>query len=675
MNIIVKQHDIKDCGICCLKSIMRYYGGDIPLETLRLDAKTNKNGTTAFNLIKTAQRYGFNAIGKKITEIEDNKILPAIAHVELPNGLNHYVVVTKINKNILTVMDPAKGIKKYTKEEFYKIWTNIILIFKPYHAIPHIKTHNALKEITLKILKEEKTLIIKLLLINIFTTVISILLSYYFKIILSSLETNYINTTIIIMIIFLILSFYNIIFRYTKNKLKIYLNKNIDIKIIIDFIEHIFRLPLNVVKNRTSGEIISKINELNNIKELFSEIITTIFLDITLVIGSAIFLYNISSKLFLILCIIALIYILIGIISIPIVNKKINNNIDLETDCNSNIVENIDSIETIKNMNIEEYKIEQITIKYIEYLEDSLSYANFINNKYLLDSFITEIGMFIISSIGIIMIYQNNLSLINLMTFNSLLNYFIDPIEKIINILPKYQLIKLSINKINEFTSIKEEKLNNSSFIKTGDIKFEDITYSYNNYNNVLNKKRLIIQENDHITIKGKSGCGKSTLFKMLNRSIDDYKGNIKIGDINIKDYSLQTIRSNIVYISQREKIFTDTIKNNILLNNKITDYELQTILKITKVDEIIDKKNFRLDSLLYDSGYNLSGGERQRIILARALVKKPKVLVLDESLSELDSSKEKEIIKNIDNYLKNTTLIYVSHNNKNYLKKVKTIK
>lgn len=675
MNIIVKQHDIKDCGICCLKSIMRYYGGDIPLETLRLDAKTNKNGTTAFNLIKTAQRYGFNAIGKKITEIEDNKLLPAIAHVELPNGLNHYVVVTKINKNILTVMDPAKGIKKYTKEEFYKIWTNIILIFKPYHAIPHIKTHNTLKEITLKILKEEKTLIIKLFLINIFTTVISILLSYYFKIILSSLETNYINTTIIIMIIFLIISIYNIIFRYTKNKLKIYLNKNIDIKIIIDFIEHIFRLPLNVVKNRTSGEIISKINELNNIKELFSEIITTIFLDITLVIGSAIFLYNISSKLFLILCIIALIYILIGIISIPIVNKKINNNIDLETDCNSNIVENIDSIETIKNMNIEEYKIEQITIKYIEYLEDSLSYANFINNKYLLDSFITEIGMFIISSIGIIMIYQDNLSLINLMTFNSLLNYFIDPIEKIINILPKYQLIKLSINKINEFTSIKEEKLNNSSFIKTGDIKFEDITYSYNNYNNVLNKKRLIIQENDHITIKGKSGCGKSTLFKMLNRSIDDYKGNIKIGDINIKDYSLQTIRSNIVYISQREKIFTDTIKNNILLNNKITDYELQTILKITKVDEIIDKKNFRLDSLLYDSGYNLSGGERQRIILARALVKKPKVLVLDESLSELDSSKEKEIIKNIDNYLKNTTLIYVSHNNKNYLKKVKTIK
>ena len=172
MNIIVKQHDIKDCGICCLKSIMRYYGGDIPLETLRLDAKTNKNGTTAFNLIKTAQRYGFNAIGKKITEIEDNKLLPAIAHVELPNGLNHYVVVTKINKNILTVMDPAKGIKKYTKEEFYKIWTNIILIFKPYHAIPHIKTHNTLKEITLKILKEEKTLIIKLFLINIFTTVI-----------------------------------------------------------------------------------------------------------------------------------------------------------------------------------------------------------------------------------------------------------------------------------------------------------------------------------------------------------------------------------------------------------------------------------------------------------------------------------------------------------------------
>lgn len=670
MNITVRQNDIKDCGICCLKSIMRHYGGDVPLETLRLDAKTNKNGTTAFNLINTAKKYGFNAIGIKTNKLDNNTILPAIAHLEMPNGLNHYVVIIKINKNYIHIMDPAKGLKKYKKDEFNKMWTNVILVFKPYHNIPHINTKNALKEVTLNILKEEKYLINKLLFINIITIIISIIISYYFKITLSSIENNYINTTILIIIIFLFFNIYNVYLKYLKNNIKIHLNKNIDIKIIVDFIEHIFRLPLNVVKNRTSGEILTKINELNNIKELFSEIITTILLDITLLICSSYFLYSINSELFFILCIISLVYVIIGIIYLPITERKLNNNIDLETECNSNIVENIDSLETIKNLNIEESVIDKITKKYINYLEDSFIYAKFINVKYTIDTFINEIGLFVLSSIGILMIYKNNLSLINLITFNSLLSYFINPIENIMNILPKYKLIKLSINKINEFKEVKEEKMDNKNYFKKGDIVFENINYSYNDYNKVLNNLNLKILNNEHITIKGKSGCGKSTLFKMLNRNIDDYQGNIKISNINIKDYSLKTIRSNIVYISQREKIFSDTIKNNILLDSKISEYELQTILNITKVDEIIDKKSFRLDSLLYDSGYNLSGGERQRIVLARALARKPQILILDESLSEIDAQTEKNILSNMNKYLTNTTLIYITHNNNNYLNK-----
>jgi ABC-type bacteriocin/lantibiotic exporter with double-glycine peptidase domain len=157
----------------------------------------------------------------------------------------------------------------------------------------------------------------------------------------------------------------------------------------------------------------------------------------------------------------------------------------------------------------------------------------------------------------------------------------------------------------------------------------------------------------------------------MLNHNINDYQGNITIGNINIKEYSLNTLRSNILYVSQQDKLFTDTIYNNIVLNKKISKSKLNYILKITKVDELISKKSLRLDSYLYDNGYNLSGGERQRIILARALVQNPKILILDESLSEVDSYTEKYILSNIDKYLSKTTIIYITHTNTKVFKNI----
>ena len=113
---IVKQNDTRDCGICCLESIIKYYNGYIPLEILRLDTNTNNNGTTAYNLIKTAKKYGFNALGKRINKLNEKEIiLPAIAHITTKKGLNHFVVIYKINKNTVTIMDPAKGFIKLKK--------------------------------------------------------------------------------------------------------------------------------------------------------------------------------------------------------------------------------------------------------------------------------------------------------------------------------------------------------------------------------------------------------------------------------------------------------------------------------------------------------------------------------------------------------------------------------
>lgn len=669
---IVKQNDIKDCGSCCLLSIIRYYGGNIPLEKIKIDTKTNINGTTAFNLINAAKKYGLNGIGKKINNVETEKmILPAIAHITTEKGLNHFVVIYKIKNNLIHIMDPAKGYIKETKKDFIKKWTNIILIFKPYKKIPIYDKTNKISNLFYKVIIKEKKLIKSILFISLIITILSIIMSYHFKIAITSIEANYINTTIFILILFFLGNILKIYFEYLKNKLLIYLNKNIDLNLLPDFIFHIFNLPLDVIKSRTAGEIFIRVQELNSIKELFSEIFVSIILNLTLIFSSAILIYIIETRLFFILCIISMLYILISITTSPIIYKKTNNNIDLETEFNSTLSENIEALETIKNLSLTNKKYNELENKYVAFQKDTFEYSEFLNTLFSIKKTIKELGILLINSIGIVLISKNELEILSLITFNMLISYFIEPIEEITNLIPKYYFIKNSFNKISDFINIEQEKMGKKEKFSNGNIVFSNIKYSYNNYENVLNNINLELEENTHTIIKGKTGSGKSTLFKMLNKTIEDYKGNISINDINIKDYSKKTIRQNILYVSQREKLFTDTIYNNIVLNKKIKLDELNKVLKITKVDEIIDKKQLRLDSYLFDSGCNLSGGERQRIILARSILMKPKIIILDESLSEVDEETEKNILKGIDNYLKNITIIYITHTNSKSFKNV----
>lgn len=663
-SIVVRQNDIRDCGACCLQSIIKYYDGYIPLEKIKLDTKTNINGTTAFNIIKTANKYGFNAYGTKIKELKNNKLYPAIAHLTLKNGLTHFVVIYKISKKDVYVMDPAKGYRKIRLIDFLKEWTNVILILKPYQPIPQYPKTNMLKNLFFQIIKSEHKMLINIFLNSLLITILSIFLSYYFEIMQNSISNSYYLQALYLFVFFLILTFIKLYINYKRNEYEIYLNKNINLNIVVSFLSHIISLPLNVIKSRTSGEIITRINELNNIKDLFSEIFITIILELSLSICSIYILYNINNRLFFILCIVCIIYIIVGLIFNPFIYKKINDNIDSETEFNSLTIEKISNIDTIKNLNLSKLSIQELEDSYIKYLSNSFDYTLFINKFETIKNSINDIGLFLLSSLGMYLILKNELSLVDLITFNTLLTYLLDPIKNLTNMFPKLSLIKLSIIKINEFLSIKPEKEGNLETFLNGKIKFQNISFSYDDYHYLLKDFSLEINENDRILIKGISGVGKSTLCQLLSRNIDNYHGEISIANINIKDYSLKTIRQNIRYISQKERLFTETIENNILLGNKVSKKELNNILKITKVDEIINKKSFRLNTLLLDSGSNLSGGERQRIILARAIIKKPKILILDEALSELNNDLEYLILKSLSEYLKRTTIIYISHHN-----------
>jgi ATP-binding cassette subfamily B protein len=662
-NTVVKQMDLRDCGAACLLSIIRYYGGNVPLEKLRIDTRTTKEGTTAFNLVYCAAKYGLEAAGYKMSEEQflGVKSLPAIVHISM-NGLEHFIVVYKIVGDKILVMDPAKGKETIKINDFFQIWTGNVLLFNPKGEIPNVKEQYSLIKTITNYLKYDYRLIVLIFVTNLFFMFFALASSYYFKIGLEQ-SSDYLK---VIVICFSIILVFKCLFNYIKEYFESYLNKNLDVYLMSNFIRHLFFLPSNVIVNRTVGEIVTRVNELNNIKGIFSELFVTFFLDFFLSLITVPILYNYNKTLFFILCLSLILYFILGLISSKRIYKRVMQNIDLEDAFNSSLVENINCFQSIKNLSVTNQVLNKIEENSSHYIFDRFSFSKYLLRVENIKYFLGELSVFVINSFGFFYLTQNTITIGELIVFNSLMTFFLDPIKNLINCLPKYHFLRASFIKINEFINLDEEKeLIKTDYVFTNyDLSVKNVTFSYNDYSDVLSSLNINIKENEHVMIIGPSGCGKSTFCKIVGGIEKPKEGTIMLGNVNYNELNINKLRSVVTYVSQHEHLYTDTVRNNILFYRETDNDYFEKIVKACKVDEIIATKPLKWETVVNMESDNFSGGEIQRIILARACLNKFNILIIDEALSEIDFQMEKEIINNLRALFVDKTIIYISHKN-----------
>ncbi len=674
----VIQKDSKDCGVCSMAFIISYYNGYVPIEKLREDTYTNTSGTTFYHIVNAFNKWGFDSYGIVEKDLNSpNLSYPLIAHLHLKNNLEHFVVVLKVKKDIVYLMDPSIGYKKMKIKDFETIFTGNIVLAKPRHKIVKLEKGLTISELFLKIFFKEKFLILIIILTSCLLTIFSILISYYLKVGSSILNESYLLIKFLILIFGIILCL-KIFMGYLREYYLNHLNNLIDLELYPDFLDHLFSLPLKNIKSRTNGEIMMRVRELANLKELFSSIFVSVFLDLTLILLSTISLYFINKELFNILIIFVLLYILFGVLISKFIYKRVLRNINYETNFYSIVLENISMLESIKNLNIKDKILKKIERSLSCLLYDNYKFNTMFNITNMIKDYILEICIFIINSYGIIKVFKGSLNIIDLFTFNMLISYFITPIKNVINSVPKYNFIKATFSKISEFINIEEEDKNKDNIVIKGDIEFQNVCFSYNEYDYVFENLNLKIKEGDHLLLDGKSGVGKSTICKLIDKEYLPNKGKILINNVDLKDIHLSDIRNNIVNISQNELLFTGTIKDNILAYSVCDNNLFNDVCHICLIEDIVSKKSMRYNSLIEADHINISGGESQRIILARGLynglLKNNNIFIIDEALSEVDINTEKIILKNILNYLDGKTLIYISHKNDNKLFKKKFV-
>ena len=669
----VPQVDMMDCGVAALASISRYYGSDYSLAHLRELTKTTKEGTTALGLVQAAKKMEFETraiqADMSLFEIKDISY-PFIVHVAKDGRLQHYYVVYKNKKNHLIIGDPDPSVRitRMSKKGFEKEWTGVALFFAPEPSYkPYKDKKNGLLALVPLIFKQ-RSLITNIVLASFLVTLINILGSYYLQVILDEYIPNQMQSTLGIISIGLVVTYIlQQMMNFAREYLLTVLSQRLTIDVVLSYIRHIFELPMSFFATRQTGEVTSRFSDANSIIDALASTILSVFLDVSIlmIVGGVLLLQN-RNLFWLVLYSIPIYLIIVYTFMKPF--EKMNHDVmQSNAMVSSAIIEDINGIETIKSLTSEEVRYQKIDSDFVGYLDNSFK----LSRLSILQTSIKQGAQLILNVLilwtGAQLVMANTISVGQLITFNMLLSYFTTPLENIINLQTKLQSAKVANARLNEvylvdseFQTFQENPYQEQ--LLNGDITVSDLSYKYGFGRDALSDINLTIKQGEKVSFVGVSGSGKTTIAKLLVNFYKPYKGTISLNGQNIDQLDKRSLRQFINYLPQQSYVFSGSLLDNLTLgaDPSVVQEDILKACDIAEIRQDIEQMPMGFQTELSD-GAGLSGGQKQRIALARALLTKSRVLILDEATSGLDVLTEKKVVDNL-LQLTDKTIIFIAH-------------
>ena len=678
----IKQHDITDCGAACLATICKQNGYKIGITKIREVAGTDKQGTNAYGVIKAAETLGFSAKGVKGNKeaFFSEFPLPCIAHVIVDGSLLHYVVIHKVTKKQVIIADPGVGIVKLTPEEFFGEvhedgkqpkyqWSGVLFLLVKNETFKKGDETKGLFSRFFHLLIPQKKLLLHIFVASLIYTILGILGAFYFKELLDNVLPNGLKKTLMTLSIgVILLNVFKVLLNAFRSHLLLYLSQKLDIALLLGYYRHVLELPMNFFGTRKVGEIISRFNDAGKVRDAISGATLTIMIDTFMALAGAIILYMQNSKMFGITLIIVVLYIVI-VISFNKWYERLNRKqMEDNASLTSYMVESLNGIQTIKAYNAERKANRETEIKFVKLLKSVFNLAWVSNLQGSLKVFVELVGGIVILWVGGVSVINGEMTIGALIVFNSLLAYFLDPVKNLINLQPEMQTAIVAADRLGEILDLEAEKseleykkMSPSSL--AGDIEIKNLDFRYGTRRLVLEDINITIKKGQKVAFVGESGSGKTTLSKLLLNLYASEKGEIIINGNNIRDLQLECLREKIAYIPQETFLFSGTIFENLTLG--MDDATLDDIIdasKMAQAHDFINELPLRYETLLEENGANLSGGQRQRLAIARAMLKKPDILILDEATSNLDSITERALDRTINEFSRDMTTIFIAH-------------
>lgn len=682
------QMDSRDCGVAALSMLLKKHGTFLSLVKIRELVKTNLEGTSALGIVEAAKEIGFEtkAIQANMSIFEmENIHYPFIAHVVKDGQLLHYYVVTKQKNDYVIVADPDPQVKvvKMKKDQFESEWTGVAIFITPTPDYKPLKDKKSSLASFIPIIVKQNRLILNIIIAAFLVAIINILGSYFLQGLIDNYIPNQLNTTLgIVSFGLIVIYLFQQILKFSQHYLIAILGQRLTIEVMLPYIKHVLRLPISFFATRRTGEIISRFSDANQIIDALANIIVTIFLDIVIIVIVSIVLLIQNIQLFFITMAFIPVYGLIIFLFVHPFERMNNEVMQANSIVSSDIIEDINGIETIKALSSERDRYSKIDKEFVKYLDKLFTYIKLESLQNVMRSGVQLTLSTLILWVGATFVISNRLSLGQLIAYNTLLNYFILPLENIINLQTKIQAAKVANNRLNEIFLIESEfeapVVKPMLSLINGDIIFRNVSFKYGHGKNILNDISCNIQRNSKICILGSSGSGKTSMAKLLVNFFEVTEGQILLGETQIKFIDKKKLRQTINYLPQQPYIFSGTILENLMLGAP-SDTTMDDVIVATKtasIYEYIEKLPSGFLTELTTDSTTLSGGQKQRIALARAVLSDASIMILDEATSNLDPVTEKKIVQNLIS-LSKKTIIFVTHSERiaQYVDRIVVIK
>lgn len=649
----IQQQSTSDCGPACLAMISRYWGKKFSINMLRNIANVGRSGASLRSLATAAESIGFQArpVRASLNRIANQKH-PWIAHWQ---G-DHYLVVYRVQKNRVIVSDPAIGRKKLSIKDFQAGWTGYALLLTPTPQFQSIQsTKPSLRKFWGAFLPYRSLLlpiIVASLLLQIFGLVTPLLT----QIILDQVVVHKSLSTLHVFIIgSLVFSIWRIGLVNIRQYMLDYFSNRVDLSLITGFITHTLNLPLQFFATRHVGDIITRVQENQKVQVFLTRQAVAAWLDaLTAIVYVGLMAYYNLQLTFLVLALLPPI-ILLTVIASPILRQVSREIFNEAAKQNSSLVEMLTGVATVKAAAAER----ELRWRWEDHFTSTVN-AKFRGQKLaiilqVISGLINTLGSTALLWYSATLVIQDQLSIGQLVAFNMLIGNVIGPVLSLVSLWDEFQEVLVSVERLDDIFSTQPEETTEKSMLVLpqiqGEVQFENVSFRYSadDDRNIVQNISLKAHPGQTIAIVGRSGSGKSTLVNLLQGLYYPTSGKILVDGHDIRHVSPQSLRRQLGVVPQECFLFSGTILENITLYRP--EYSLEQVIEVSKLAEahaFIQTLPLGYNTKVGERGSSLSGGQRQRIAIARAILSNPRILILDEATSSLDTESERRFQQNL---------------------------
>lgn len=679
-----RQLDQMDCGPTCLKMIAKHYGKVYDREFLRQLANITRDGVSLGGIAEAAEKIGFQSLAVNVAyeTLAEDIPLPCIAYWRQ----RHFIIVHSIDKKVVHVADPAFGLTTYSKEEFLRGWLNskrakdddegLLLLLETTPDFENTEEHRPKKGLGFRFLlpyfKPYQKYIIQLFIGLFVASLIQLVFPFLTQAIVDKginyQNLNFVNIVLIAQI-FLFTS--QTAIQLIRNWLLLYITGRINIKIISDFLIKLMRLPIRFFDSKSLGDLIQRIEDHRRVQDfLSSATLNILFSAINILVFGIVLLYY-NSIIFLIFAIGAILYVLWVLRFMKKRAELEFRRFDEASGNQSSRVQLINGMQEIKLNNSERrrrWEWETIQIRLFRISIKSLTIDQY---QSVGGAFLDQIKNILITFSAAKLVIDGEITLGAMLAIQFIIGQLNIPINNFLDFIRTAQDARISIERLAEIHDKEDEEDIRNEKIKTlpneQNISVSNLSFRYGSIHAPLVLKNIdvIIPQKKVTAIVGASGSGKTTLLKLLLKFYQPNEGNIKIGNSNLDNIDSTFWRRKCGVVMQDGYIFADSIARNITepsLDGLINTEKLLEAVKVARLDDFIESLPSGYNTRIGASGISLSGGQNQRILIARAVYKNPDFLFFDEATSALDAKNESEIMKNLENFYQNKTVVIVAH-------------